>query len=416
MNFTQNSSIRNSLLSAYNEQHLKRMLQARVTVTIILMTGIFLGTFGNFLVLKYFWKKFRRTQTASLVLVMTFACIDFFTCTVLMPCTVVNAYVITLPSFVNVAYRLVATCCAYITLLFIYMTAWERYIAVYRAAQYRSSLSRMLAICTTAAVFGVIFGCLSTFPINADMLPWVNQTGILSRYKIGHIFIGVTLLTVLTLYLSMLRKLCVSTARLRSVAPIKCQRSHPTGKHVTINELKVTRKTLHPPIDVRVAKDDGNSDPQQTNTSAFHGNTFIFTIVQSNTAQPSTSISIDNKINNKERTDEQQQRRQQQQQEQQVGKEQSKRHQQPRLRPDTSGDVLVPFWSKGQRDICLMLLTLFLISLTFILSWLPVFLAELKIIALPWRSLAFLNNVSNPLIYLVTNKQFRTFSLGVFKP
>ena len=404
MNFTQNSSIRNSLLSAYNQQHLKIMLQARVTVTIILITGVVLGTFGNFLVLKYFWKKFKRKQTASLVLVMTIACIDFFTCAVLLPCAAASAYVITLPSFFKVAYRLVATCCAHITLLFIYMTAWERYIAVCRAARYKSSLSRMLAICTTATVFGVIFGCLSTFPVDADMLPWASQTGILSRYKISHIFIAVTLLTVLTLYILMLRKLCANAARLRSVAPIKDQRLHPTGEHGTINELRVTRETLPPLIDVRVAKDDGNPDPQQNNTSAFHGNTFIFTIAQPISAQPSTS-----------KQQQRQQQEQQQGQERQAGQEQSERHQQPRLRRDTSGYVLVPLRSSRQSDR-LMLLTLFLVSLTFILSWFPASLAEWKVIALNWRSLAFLNNVFDPWIYFVTNKQFRTFSLAVFKP
>ena len=399
------SSVHNSTLPAYSLQLLNRMFRVRVTVTVLLLAGVVIGALGNFFVLKYFRKEFRRTRSASLVLVMAIASVDFFTCSVLMPYTAVNMYVTSLPSVVKVAYRLIATCCVYITMLFIYTAAWERYTAVCRAAQSKSSLTRVLVICSTASVFGIILGCLSTFPVNADMLPWAGQTGVLSRYKIGYISVAITLLTVFILYLLMLRKLYATKARLISVAPLKDQQVYPTGVSGTINELKVTRKAMKPPpIHVRVSKNGENSDPQQIDTRATEGYTFVFSIAHS--TQSSTCTTTENQVSNEDSTDKQQQSGEKQ--------ENLKGHQQHRKRQDVSGYARAPSRSMKQRDR-LMLLTLFLISLAYILSWLPAFLAERKIIALFWRSLAFFNNAFNPWIYFVINKRFRAFSLGLFK-
>ena len=54
-----------------------------------------------------------------------------------------------------------------------------------------------------------------------------------------------------------------------------------------------------------------------------------------------------------------------------------------------------------------MILVFFVVSIVFLLSWLPEWLLNFNYIGKEWRSLCFVNNVTNPIVYLMLNRRFR---------
>ena len=169
-----------------------------VVACVLLGVGVALGTPGNVMVMLFFGRECKRRLAASLVLILAIAAVDLLTCSFFIPYTICIICGVQIPNSLKIFVRLLLSWSAYVTLCFVNATAWERYMAVCRAASFRNSLRRVVACCVVSTVVSFVLGCLSVFPVRSPTV--TPNMGALYRYNIGYIFVGLTFLTVVVLY------------------------------------------------------------------------------------------------------------------------------------------------------------------------------------------------------------------------
>ena len=327
------------------------------------------GVIGNGFVLMFFGYTDRRDLTASRVFILAMAAVDVFGCGFMIPIQVYIMFIsVAVPFTHEMVLNSLATWTVYTTAMLVEVMAWERYLAICRPLTFKSGVKKALKTCGVAAVISVVLTFLTMYPQETTTF----KNGWISKFYGSQIFYCLVVCTVLVLYSligikikhhpGMDKKKVVPVTSDVQTTSSRYQRTETTDVVCTSSNLVDQSKTRN------------NEKAIGVNTVEKHVKEKTFPVTT--TPERVSATPVDETVKSLAM--------------------------QPK--EDTTGPAVDKRKRKSHSQ---MVMTLFIVSLIFLLSWLPSWLYLLNLAPWHWQILIYVNNVANPFLYVIVNAKFR---------
>ena len=358
-------------------ENLDNVTQSWITIILISVfvpTSFVFGIVGNTLVIFVFGKELKRGKKASNLLIVLMGVVDLVTCSV-----VVLAGLVTLvldsaypPAFL-LATELIITCGLYSAMFLCQMMAVDRYIAVCRphsSLYTRRKIAKVAVLCFLASM--VLSFCSLVKPIEYYF----------NLIQLGFVAYMITGVVMSTLYYKLWRELYSNKIHILDSSAQRQTDPSPGG----VPNLAWTnhRHTESSP------RSSQNSNQPQTSESRHlqsnHGDNPPVTHPQNNSTHGHISS-----VATIQRGD--------------------------RLTGypvHAEGSVISQRRRRQQTLVRRLVTTFFVITILFMLSWIPVWLYYFGIVSQRARMVIFINNFLNPIVYFLSNTKFRLATLNYF--
>ena len=384
-------------VSIPSSKELQSGVDPRVVQSLIIGLVASIGILGNSFVVVFFGFLDRNDITASKVFILGVATVDLIVCCIHVPSALTMYFIgATQPFSHTVGINSLGTWTIFATALLVQAMAWERYLAICRPHTFTTGVKKALKICSVVLIGSVILTFLSVYPQETE---GVYQEGILSKVYGSFIVYAVTVVTVVVLYALIWRKISQqSKIRDHKIPPVqaagqssKADKPTPLVKihSVSKNNGDSINSAGDHPCSFEINASTGtqcaglkvpDTDECPAGNHMYHADTpGSFNDSKNSMVNQSETcnLSTDNKIRA------------------------------PTSQQDMTSVPLARKVKPAHAHIR-MVTTLFMLSVIFIISWLPLFLYGLGLVSPVWRILVYLNNIGNPFLYAVVNAKFRT--------
>ena len=382
-----NSSITSNITSPTSGQS---QFDMRLLVASVMGSASFLGVLGNIFVLVFFGFLDRKDLTAAKVFILAIALVDLVACCVQIPGSLALMFIGHRRPFSHrVAVNSFGTWTVYTTALLIQAMAWERYLAICRPLSFNSGVGKAVKICFVIFALSVVLSFFSVYPQDTV---GVYKPGLFAKIYGGYVTYALTVLIVFVLYFLIWFKIFKPTGSIgNSVSPgYNPSTSYvPPTTSVNPTSLATDITTTRPPCEEQSKGNDLRGPSNQS-------------------SKITTTVITVNGVNENRKVE--------------IHPEQTVME--PPCQDDKNTlQVPVPQQDGGkhprltrkQKPRVRMVLALFLLSVIFLVSWLPSLLSRLGLMSGLWGMLIYLNNVANPFLYAIVNVRFRSAILNVIK-
>ena len=429
----------------------------KIFFIIVSIAAIF-GTISNGITIYFFGFNRQAVKRKLNIPIIAMACVDLFSCAVIMPSSVVMLVrKCSMPRMIHYAINFISSWLVIYTLLVVNTATYERFSVVCRPHRYRFTKRRIKVVYVFHMLLSLVMTLLATFPWSTIDK---NNRSVLRMIYARPILYIATLAVTLTLYSlifkNISRRNIVASLGITDRVNAQTNKNHlqqsvlntvaqsvTEGKsHCGRGEVKVVRipgsEEISRRIDtVTVFKTQTEASPQLHHSSDIHEgskSTGERAQAKSKGPLPSTSrhsfylkahdvMNINKSIEqfeNSARCDR--------------GGTSSMSHEpQPsgssiQANPAASNSIVKKLQNTQMSSVNVdralkkysvedkrMILVFFIITLVFLISWLPEVVFDITKKSSGWRLLIYMNNFMNPIVYFVLNKRFRIVIKGWFR-
>ena len=343
-----------------------------IVISVFVPTSFAFGVVGNILVLFVFGKELKRTKKASNLLIVLMGSVDVVTCSVVV---ISGTFTLILgeefPQGALLSYELVMACGVYCSMFLCQMMAVDRYTAV--CTPHANFLTRRRIVKVSVVCF-LVSAVLAICSIIKPIERYYNLA------QIGFVTYLITGVVMSSLYTKMWRELFKNNIQILD-ANVHFQLNQPLGGasgHAWATRQPYTASSL---------RSSHSNNALQTSDSQ---NLYSKPGISPASLQRLNTITIghsSNRVVIQDRTA-------------------------ALVAGHPEGARASTLTSRnGQRRYMLvrrLVITFFVITLLFMLSWIPMWLFHFGIVSEKARIIIFVNNFLNPIVYFLSNAKFRT--------